>query len=73
MSEREWKSIAELTDEVFERAELDRRLIVTNSCNGPHMVTSEDGYFSADDVRDDPWDYFFVLPDNPPPPPVGDE
>lgn len=60
-----WKPIAELTEEEFDEAYMHHRLVVWNSCNGPHMVSSvHDPYVGAWHVQaDGVWEKYLVLPD----------
>lgn len=61
-----WRPISELTDAIFDEFEWQLRLLVANDCNGPHLVSSGDFYADASDLKDDPWDFFMVLPEIPP-------
>lgn len=60
-----WKPISKLTDEMFQDAEMHNRLMLWNSCNGPHHCHGpSDGYFSAFDIQHEGvWTKFLILPD----------
>jgi hypothetical protein len=43
---------------------MSRRLVLWNSCNGPHHHTFEDGYFNADEIkREGVWEKYLILPE----------
>jgi hypothetical protein len=58
-----WRDIKKLTDEHIAIGDMDHRLIFWNDCNGPHMHSSNDGAFSADQVRREAcWTKFLIIP-----------
>lgn len=65
LEEIAWRPIGELTDAIFDEFEWQLRLLVANDCNGPHLVSSGDLYMDASDLKNDPWDFFIILPDIP--------
>ncbi|ESY89030.1 hypothetical protein X739_00600 [Mesorhizobium sp. LNHC220B00] len=60
-----WKPIATLTEAEFDDAHMHHRLMVWNSCNGPHHVsTVHDPYFAAWQIQaEGVWEKYLVLPD----------
>ncbi|KFB10348.1 hypothetical protein [Nitratireductor basaltis] len=61
-----WRPISDLTDDEFEIAVRDSRLVVANSCNGPHLVDMITDGFVADALKHDGmWDWYCVLPELP--------
>ncbi|WP_274425522.1 hypothetical protein [Chelativorans sp. YIM 93263] len=58
-----WKPISEITDADVEMGDFHHRLIVYNSCTGPHVCHPvSDGYFEADDFkREGVWEKFSDL------------
>lgn len=59
-----WKPISKLTDADVDMGDLHHRLVLYNSCNGPHMCHPvSEGYFGADDIkREGVWEEFLILP-----------
>lgn len=60
-----WKPISALTEKEFDEAYMHHHLVVWNSCNGPHMVSSaNDEYMGAWHIQDEAvWEKYLVLPE----------
>jgi hypothetical protein len=60
-----WKPISKLTEKQFDEMSMHNRLMLWNSCNGPHHLSSvHDGYFAAWQIKNEGvWEKFLILPE----------
>lgn len=60
-----WEPISKLTDEEFKEARMRNRLMLWNSCNGPHHFSAvHDQEFAAWQLKmDGIWEKYLILPE----------